>query len=103
MLKMGKVKDYFKEAIIPNDTEGIRPDIAELINADINNYREHMIRQYNGDEQKATDKFCFTTFLNEYSPAINVFGLHQEYTCKGLFNRHINYCWQMVNENEELY
>ena len=46
------MRDYFKEAIIPKDTDGIRPDIAELINIDMNNYREHMIKQYNVDEQK---------------------------------------------------
>lgn len=94
------MKDYFKEAIIPKDTKGIRPDIAELINTDICRYREHIVKQYNGDEQRATDEFCFKNFLNEYSTAINVFGLHKEYNCKGSFNRHINYCWQMVNGNE---
>lgn len=45
------MRDYFKEAIIPKDTEGIRLDIVELINTDINNYREYMIKQYNGDEK----------------------------------------------------
>ena len=96
------MRDYFKEALIPkNDMEGIRPDIAELINTDVNNYREHMIKQYNGNEERATDEFCFKKFLNEYSTAINIFGLHQEYNCKGSFNRHIGYCWQMINGNEE--
>ena len=33
------MKDYFREAIIPSDIEGIRSDIVELINTDINNYR----------------------------------------------------------------
>lgn len=97
------MKDYFKESIIPDGTEGIRPDIAELINTDINHYREYMIKQYNGNEQKATDEFCFKKFLNEYSTAINIFGLHQEYNCKASFNRHISYCWSIVNRNEELY
>ena len=98
---MEQIKDYFTEAIIPKDMSGIRPDIAGLINADINSYREHMIKQYNGDIQRATDEFCFKKFLNEYSTAINVFGLHQEYNCKGSFNKHISYCWQMINGNEE--
>ena len=80
---------------------GIRPDIAVLINADINSYREHMIKQYNGDVQRATDEFCFKKFLNEYSTAINVFGLHQEYKCKWSFNKHVGYGWQMINGNEE--
>ena len=96
------MRDYFKEALIPkDDMEGIRPDITELINTDVNNYREHMIKQYNGDEERATDKFCFKKILNEYSTAINIFGLHKEYNCKGSFNRHISYCWQMINGNEE--
>ena len=97
------MKDYFKEAIISKNTDGIRPDIAELINADINNYRNHMIKQYNGDEQKATDEFCFRRFLNEYTTAINIFGLHQEYNCKRSFNRRISYYWEMINGNEEFY
>ena len=100
---MEQMKDYFVEAIIQKDMSGIRPDITGLINADINSYREHMIKQYNGDVQRATDEFCFKKFLNEYSTAINIFGLHQEYNCKGSFNKYINYCWQMVNENEELW
>lgn len=95
------MKDYFLESIIPKNIGGIRSDIAELINADINKYREHMIKQYNGDKNKATDEFCFRKFLNEYSTAINVFGLHQEYNCKGSFNRFISSCWKIVNENEE--
>ena len=92
--------DYFKEAIIPKDTEGIRPDVAYLINTDISNYRERMIKQYNGDVKKATDEFCFKKFLNDYTIAINIFGLHQEYNCKRTFNRHINYCWHMANGKE---
>ena len=98
---MNQTKDYFKLSIIPKDVEGIRPDIACLINTDVNNYREHMIKQYNGDDQKTTDEYCFRRFLNEYSTAINIFGLHHEYNCKGSFNRYISYCWQMVNDNEE--
>jgi hypothetical protein len=92
-------KDYFLEAIVPENADGIRPDIAELINSDINCYRDYMIRQYNGNTEKATDEFCFKKFLNEYSTAINVFGLHSEFNCKSSFNRFINYCWQVVNGN----
>lgn len=62
-----------------------------------------MIKQYNGDEQKATDEFCFRRFLNEYTTTINVFGLQQEYNCKRSFNRRISYYWEMVNRNEEFY
>ena len=69
---MNQTKDYFKLSIIPKDVEGIRPDIACLINTDVNNYREHMIKQYNGDDQKATDEYCFRRFLNEYSTAISI-------------------------------
>ena len=69
----------------------------------MNRYRNHMIKQYNGDIQRVTDEFCFHNFLNEYLTAINIFGLHQEYNRKGSFNKYINYCWQMVNKNEELW
>lgn len=81
------MRDYFKEAIISKNTDEISPDIAELINTDINNYREYMVKQYNGDEEQATDKFCFKKFLNEYSTAINVFGLHQDN--KEILNKYI--------------
>lgn len=95
------MKDFFKEVIIPKDIKGIRPDIVEVINEDINNYRDYMIKQYNGDEERATDEFCLKKFLNEYSTVINVFGLHKEYNCKGSFNRFISSCWQIVNGNDE--
>lgn len=94
-------KDYFKEALIPKDMEGIRPDIAEIINNDINKYRNHMIKQYNENKEKATDEFCFRKFLNDYSTAINVFGLHEEYNCKGSFNRFISSCWQILNGEDK--
>lgn len=93
-------KDCFQEAIIPQNTDGIRPDIAELINEDMINYRRYMIKQYNGKEGRATDEFCFKKFLNEYSTAINIFGLHKEYDCKGSFNKFISNCWQIINGNE---
>lgn len=90
------MRDYFLEAIIPDDAEGIRSDIAELINKDILSYREHMIKQYNGVVERATDEFCFARFLNEYKTAINVFGLHKEYNCKKSFNKFISGCWQDI-------
>lgn len=96
------MKDYFLEAIIPDDAEGIRPNIVELINEDIGSYREYMIKQYNGAIERATDEFCFTKFLNEYTTAINVFGLHKEYNCKGSFNRFISGCWQEICGNYEM-
>ena len=96
---MNQITDYFVEFILPINGEGIRKDIAELINADINNYREHMINQYNGDISKGTDEFCFKKFLNDYSIAINVFGLHKEYNCKGSFNKFISSCWQTIKED----
>ena len=34
------MKDYFKESIILKDIEGIRPDIAELINSNKNKYND---------------------------------------------------------------
>lgn len=91
------MKDYFLEAIIPDGMKGIRPDIALLINTDILNYREFMIKRYNGNDERATDEFCFKNFLNEYSTSINVFGLHKEYNCKGSFNRFISSCWQLLS------
>lgn len=90
------MKDYFLEAIIPDDAEGIRPDIAELINKDIGSYREYMIKQYNGAIEKATDEFCFTKFLNEYQVAVNVFDLHSNLVSKRSLNRCIEMCWQIV-------
>lgn len=96
------MRDYFLEAIISNDVEGIRPDIVKLINSDICNYREHMIKQYNGITEKATDEFCFKKFLNDYTTAINIFGLHKEYNCKSSFNRFISSCWQIINGNETI-
>ena len=90
--------DYFREAVIPEGAEGIRPDIAKLINKDVENYREFMVKKYNGNEEKAADEFCFRKFLNEYSIAINVFSLHDEYDCKGSFNRYINACWQFLKK-----
>lgn len=89
--------DYFTEAIIPDGTDGYRPDIIKTINKDIISYRRHMIKQYNNDEQRATDEFCFTKFLNDYTTAINVFGLHKELNCKSSFNGFINSCWDMIN------
>lgn len=96
---MNQINDYFVEFVLPVDGDGIRKDIAELINSDINNYREHMISQYNGDTCKTTDEFCFKKFLNDYSIAINVFGLHKEYNCRGSFNKFISYCWQTIKED----
>ena len=77
------MRDYFKEALIPkDDMEGIRPDIAELINTDVNNYREHMIKQYNGDEEKATDEFCLLDDLQVIGTANMADGtLHIDLVC----------------------
>lgn len=41
---MNQMNDYFELALMPEDVKGIRPDIAELINTDIDNYKLHMIK-----------------------------------------------------------
>lgn len=100
---MEEHRDYFTEVIIPKNTNGIRPDIVKLINEDINKYRDYSIKKYNGDIKRATDDFCFRQFLNEYSTAINIFGLHEEYNCEYSFNRFINSYWQIVNGNDRYF
>lgn len=100
------MKDYFLDALIEIDDDldnmNIRPDIASLINDDIRSYRRHMIKQYNSNTERATDAFCFKKFLNDYSVAINVFGLHGEYNCRRSFNGFIDGCWQYIN-NEDIF
>ena len=96
------MKDYFLDALIPENTSGIRDDVRQLINKDVCNYREYSIKQYNGITEKATDEFCFRKFLNDYSMAVNVFGLHEEYNCKGSFNRFISCCWQILQGNDNV-
>ena len=95
------MKDYFLDAIIEIDDDiSIRPDIAKLINGDIRRYRSHMIKQYNNDVERATDLFCFKKFLNDYTMAVNVFGLHEEYNCRSSFNGFISGCWQLIRIEE---
>lgn len=67
-----------------------------MINNDIRSYRQYSISQYNNNEERGTDEFCFRKFLNEYTTAINVFGLHQEMNCKGSFNKFINASWCLL-------
>lgn len=87
--------DYFRENkyAIDDDLHGIRKDVAMIINEDIEKYREYSVVRYNNDEDRATDKFCFKEFLNEYNVAINVFGLHSEFG-KSPFNKFITSSFQ---------
>lgn len=97
------INDYFKYFMyqIDDDLCGTRKDIAEIINTDIEKYRNFSIKQYNNDKEKGTDEFCFRNFLNDYNVAINIFGLHSELDCKGSFNRFITGCFGELSAKED--
>ena len=80
----------------------MRDDVRHEIVLDILRYREHNIKQYNEDLDKALDKFSFTQFLRFYNIAINVFNLHDEYSCKGSFNRFISVSYDAIDNNWKL-
>lgn len=91
------MKDYFAEAV------SLFPAYADetfttndIFREDIEKYKEYIIRQYNGNIEKATDEFCFKKFLNEYQVAVNVFNLHSNMTTKRALNQCIEMCWQIV-------
>lgn len=90
--------DYFNYFKIER-IEGIGYSLKAIdaINSDLEKYHKYMINKYNNDESRASDGFCFKKFLEDYSVAINVFGLHEELNCKGSFNRFINYCYEEIN------
>ena len=102
--------DYFKEILIDTsddelymDEDGFqrgRRDVDEIWNNDVEAYRQYSIKQYNSNEDRATDRFCLNMFLNTYSIAINVFGLHSELNAKASFNRLINMGWMVYREYE---
>lgn len=52
-------------------------DIPEFIN-DIKSYKDYIIKHYNGNVERATDKYSVNEFLYHYEIAINIFGLHPE-------------------------
>ena len=90
------MKDYFEEAISLFPTVDGRYAPEDIFREDIEKYREYIIKQYNGDIEKATDEFCFRKFLNEYQIAVNVFGLRTNMTTERSLNRCIEMCWQIV-------
>ena len=96
------MKDYFAEAISLFPAIDGRHSVEDIFREDVEKYREYIVRQYNGNEQRGTDEFCFTKFLNEYQVAVNVFGLHSNLVTKRSLNRCIQVCWQVVvNENDK--
>lgn len=81
--------DYFEKIIIPNEDTNIPEKIKQLINHDIREYKKRSIEENEGSVIKATGQYNVRKFLNEYSNAINLFGLHSEYNCKNIFNKFI--------------
>ena len=93
--------DYFKALIITdedNDDIWKNKDVIDIWNSDVEKFRSHMIKQYNNDEERATDKFCLKIFLNWYSTAINVFDIHSELNHKKTFNQLIEFGWLLYND-----
>lgn len=91
------MKDYFREGrfILLNLKGRVAPEVLNQIISDLDNYREYLLRQYNNDNKKATDEHNFRAFLNDYTKAVNVFGLHKNLT-KRPFNRVIAILWSTV-------
>lgn len=87
--------NYFK--IERTEGNGYSLEAIDVINSDLEKYHNYMIKKYNNDELRASDGFCFKKFLEDYSVAINVFGLHEEMNCKRSFNRFINDCYVEIN------
>lgn len=90
------MKDYFTEAIALFPVVDGRYSPEDIFREDIKKYREYIVRQYNDDEYRATDEFCFRKFLNEYQIAVNVFNLHSNIITKRALNQCIEMCWQIV-------
>ena len=90
------MKDYFTEAISLFPVVDGRYSPEDIFREDIEKYREYIVKQYNGDENRATDEFCFRKFLNEYHIAVNVFSLHSNMATKFALNQCIEMCWQIV-------
>ena len=87
--------NYFK--IERTEGNGYSLEAIDVINSDLEKYHNYMFKKYNNDELRASDGFCFKKFLENYSVAINVFGLHKEMNCKRSFNRFINDCYVEIN------
>lgn len=91
--------DYFENAkyIIDDELEGIRKDVTEIINGDIEKYKNFSIKRNDNNQTAGTNIYSFRQFLNNYNIAINVFGLHSELDCKGSFNRFITSQFQELS------
>lgn len=99
--------DWFKKIMIDTDDPEIyidvsgkpcgRPDIDKVWNEDVEKYREFSIKRHNDIEERGTDQYCVTIFLNWYSTAINVFDFHSEMNGKPSFNRLIESAWNEIN------
>ena len=100
-LSIGCIDNFIKAVEFVRNIR-MRDDVRHEIILDIFRYREHNIMQYNEDLDKATDKFSFTQFLRFYNIAINVFNLHDEYSCKGSFNRFISVSYDAIDNNWKL-
>lgn len=100
-LSIGCIDNFIKAVEFVRNIR-MRDDVRHEIILDIFRYREHNIMQYNEDLDKATDKFSFTQFLRFYNIAINVFNLHDEYSCKGSFNRFISVSYDAMDNNWKL-
>lgn len=100
-LSIGCIDNFIKAVEFVRNIR-MRDDVRYEIILDILKYREYNIKQYNEDLDKATDKFSFTQFLRFYNIAINVFNLHDEYSCKGSFNRFISVSYDAMDNNWKL-
>lgn len=91
--------DYFENAkyIIDDELEGVRKEVAEIINSDIEKYKEFSIKRNDCNQIAGTNIYSFRAFLNDYSIAINVFGLYSELDCRGSFNRFITSQFQELS------
>lgn len=87
--------EYFKLERVEGN--GYSITAIDAINSDLEKYHNYMINKYNNDELRASDGFCFKKFLEDYSKAINVFGLHEELNCRKSFNRFIDNCYKEIN------
>lgn len=91
----GRIDNFIKAVELVRNIR-MRDDVRHEIVLDILRYRENNIKQFNEDLDKATDKLSFTHFLRFYNIAINVFNLHDEYSCKGSFNRFISVSYDTI-------
>ena len=92
---------YFK--LIREEGNGYSLEAIDVINSDLEKYRNYTLNLYNHDQLLALDEFCFKKFLHEYSIAINIFGLHEEMCCKRSFNRFIDSGYKEIKMVDKIY